>query len=218
MAPKTMRSNEIESYKKKLRLNKKQRSILVGMLLGDGHLGTQNQGKTYRLKVEHSIKQREYVDWLYEQFKDFVRGVPYTKLRRLAGKTFTSYGFTTYSLGLFRFYAQQFYEEQRKVMPKLIKKLLDPLALAIWFMDDGSFKSAHHKTYIIHALGYRKKDLELVKSGLQKNFGIDVRLHRQYDKWRLYITSSSARRFQELVNPYVIPILKYKLGNKMPKE
>ena len=213
-----MRSNEIENRKKKLRLNKKQRSILVGMLLGDGHLETQNQGKTYRLKVEHSTKQREYVDWLYEQFKDFVRGVPYTKLRYLAGKTFTSYGFTTYSLGLFRFYAQQFYEGQRKVMPKLIKKLLNPLALAVWFMDDGSFKSVHHRTYIIHALGYKEEDLELVKNVLQENFGIDAKLHRQYNRWRLYIASSSAKRFQQLVDPYVMPSMKYKLGNKVPKE
>ena len=103
-------------------------------------------------------------------------------------------------------------------MPKLIKKLLDPLALAVWFIDYGSFKSVHHRTYIIHALGYKEEDLALVKNVLQENFGIDAKLHRQYNRWRLYITSSSAKRFQQLVDPYVMPSLKYKLGNKVPKE
>lgn len=213
-----MRSNEIESRKKELRLSRKQRSILVGMLLGDGHLETQNQGKTYRLKVEHSSKQREYVEWLYEQFRDLVPKEPYVKSKELGGKKFTSYGFTTYSLGLFRFYAQQFYQGRHRVIPRIIGRLLDPMALAVWFMDDGSFKSRRHKTYVIHASGYEKRELESVKSVLETKFGIDARVHRQYDAWRLYITSSSARKFKELIDPYVIPKLRYKLGNKMPKE
>lgn len=217
-APNTMRSNEIEKLKEKLRLSKVQRSLLVGMLLGDGHLETQNQGRTYRLKVEHSIKQKKYTRWLYKQFSNLVCTPPQIKKKRMNGKTHLSYFFSTYSLGSFRFYAQQFYVGSKKVIPKLIAKLLDPLALAVWFMDDGSFKSAAHKTYIIHALGYEKKDLERVKEALQKKFGITVELHKQREKWRIYVLSNSAARFRELISPYVIPELKYKLGNEMPKE
>jgi len=60
-----MRLKEIEDYKKNLKLSSLQREIIVGLALGDGHLETLNEGKTYRLKVEHSLKQREYLDWLY---------------------------------------------------------------------------------------------------------------------------------------------------------
>jgi len=210
-----MRSNEIESFKKKLKLNKKQRSILVGLLLGDGHLETSNRSRTYRLKVEHSLKQKEYVNWLYEEFKNLVRTTPQVKMRKRAQD---SYWFSTYSLGAFRFYAQQFYEGGKKRIPKLISKLLDPLALAIWFMDDGSYKSEKHKTYIIHALGYGKKDLELIKDVLQKKFDVEIGLHKQYDRWRIYIYSDSAKKFAELIGSYVIPSLKYKLGNTLPKK
>lgn len=217
-APNTMRSNEIEELKRHLQLTQKQRSLLVGMLLGDGHLETQNQGRTYRLKVEHSVKQKEYVDWLYGQFSDLVRTPPHIKERRLGAKTLDSYFFATYSLGSFRFYARQFYAGRKKLIPKLIGKLLDPLALAVWFMDDGSFKSARHATYIIHALGYEKKDLRRIQEVLQQRFGIAIGLHKQYDKWRIYVMSGSAQKFKELIAPYVIPSLKYKLGNEMPKE
>lgn len=218
MTPKTMRSKDIEEHKKKLSLSSKQRSIIVGKLLGDGHLETMNQGRTYRLKIEHSIKQMEYVDWLYSQFKELVPGEVYTKTRQSNGKNYTSYGFTTYSLGSLRFYGKQFYKDKTRVVPKMINSFLDPLALAVWFMDDGSYKSAKHKTYIIHAVGYTRSELELLSKILQSKFGLDVRVHRQYDKYRLYVASSSAQKFKELIERYIIPSMKYKLGNKLPKE
>ena len=95
-------------------MNQSQRSILVGLLLGDGHLEAVTRDQTYRLKVEHSLKQKEYVDWLYEQWKDSVQREPYTKEKSLQEKKFSCYGFTTRSSGSYRFYAQQFYAGRKK--------------------------------------------------------------------------------------------------------
>ena len=198
--------------KKNLKLNKLQRSILVGLLLGDGHLETVTRDKTYRLKVEHSLKQKEYVDWLYGMFTDFISNEPYTKIKSLNEKQFSSYGFTTCSSEVFRFYAQQFYSERKKIIPKLFTKLIDPLALAIWFMDDGSLKSIHHKTYVIHSIGYTKKELEIVQKILEEKFGIKIKLHKQYDRWRIYFLSETANEFKKLIEPYMISSMKYKLG------
>ena len=41
------------------------KEMLVGKILGDGCLETQNNGATWRLKIEHSFKQKEYVDHQY---------------------------------------------------------------------------------------------------------------------------------------------------------
>jgi hypothetical protein len=193
-------------------MNQFQRSILTGLLLGDGHLETVTRDQTYRLKVEHSLKQKEYVDWLYAQWKDFIKREPYLKEKMLHEKKFSCYGFTTHSSGEFRFYAQQFYKGRKKVIPKLFAKLIDPVALAIWFMDDGSFKSIHHKTYIIHAIGYTKSELEIVQKVLDKKFGIKITLHKQYDRWRIYFLSETADKFKKLIEPYIVPSMKYKLG------
>lgn len=209
-----MNSNETNSYKKKIRLTSRQRSIIVGKLLGDGHLESQDEGRTYRLKIEHSIKQKEYVDWLYEELKNLVGKPPYIKKRG----EFKSYGFFTYSLGSLRFYGHQFYSGNKKIIPKLIHKLINPLVLAIWFMDDGSYKSLDHKTYIIHTLGYSKKDLNLLKEAFKKKFDIDVALHRQSNKWRIYIKSASANLFRSIIYPYIISSMKYKLGEHKPKK
>lgn len=225
---KVMHSKRIEEYKKTLHLNDFQRELIVGKLLGDGHLETADKGKTYRLKIEHSVKQKDYVDWLYEQFKAWTGQAPKGRSRRVRMPQGTyamseSYGFTTYAHSAFRFYAQQFYGTSgKKIIPKLIRKLLIPTALAIWYLDDGSFKSEHHRTFIIHAHGYEKKDLQRVQDALEK-LSVKSSLHRQNRTtgiyWRIYILSESADCFAQMIREIVnsVPSMSYKLGNKLPK-
>ena len=213
-----MNTKEIRELKKTLKLSDVQRSILVGTLLGDGHLETQNNGKTYRLKIEHQIAQRDYLEWICGQFQEWVRSGIRSRIKK---NGYEYVLFDTYSHGAFRFYAQQFYYGRTKVVPKLIDKLLDPMALAIWFMDDGSWKSNRHKTFIIHTLGYSKKDLESVQKVLKRKFGLETSLHAQKEKyWRLYVKSESAKKFKELIEPYTSQIrsMQNKMGNTKPKQ
>ena len=206
---------------KSLKLTKRQKEIIVGLLLGDGHLETQDNGRTYRLKVEHGPSQYEYVLWLFKELENLIRAEHPFEKKAKDGRV--SFGFTTYSLGILRFCGQQFYADGKKQIPSLISKLLTPLSIAVWFMDDGSRKSDRHATYIIHTLGYDKKDLERMCEVLEKRFEIKSTLHRQKGKyWRMYILTSSATRFRSLIEPYIkkeIPSLMYKFGGKqLPKK
>ncbi|MBU2010499.1 hypothetical protein KKG37_03370 [Patescibacteria group bacterium] len=215
-----MNTKEIQNKKEKLKLNKRQRDIVVGLLLGDGHLETQNNGKTYRLKVEHSLEQSDYVDWLYKEFSDWIpKEKPYIKNRE---NGLQSIGFTTYSHSSLRFYGQQFYsEDKKKHIPKLIKKLLSQIGIAVWYMDDGSLKSKRHKTYNIHTLGYSRKDLEILQKALQDKFKLETSLHKQKEKYlRIYIPEKSALKFTKIIKPYVenISSMKHKLVTQMPKK
>ena len=219
-----MHSKKIEAYKKGLKVNKEMKDIIVGTLLGDGMLETQNGGRTYRLKIEHSIEQKEYVDWLYEKLKDFVLTPPKRRLRIEKGKKQWRYGFNTLSVGNFRFFGQQFYGKNgKKRIPKIIKKLLTPRAIAVWFMDDGSIKSRRHRGFVIHTLGFTKKDLKILQKALKEKYGLKTYLHRQnkYQKtrWRLYIPGSQREKFLQLIRPYLLPQFQYKLGpTQLPKQ
>jgi hypothetical protein len=201
-----------------LTLTKRQRELLVGTLLGDGHLETQTRGNTYRLRVEHSEKQKEYLFWLYNEFKEWVPQEPKRKIRS-DGRV--SYEIVTVSHGAFRFYAHQFYVDGKKVIPTLLAKMLTPMGLAVWYMDDGSRKSLRHLTYNIHTLGYTYKDLKRTCEVFQKCFGISASLHRQKStSWRIYIKSENVNTFNSLVYPIMkhIPSMLYKLKTLMPKE
>ena len=192
-------------------MNEKQRSMMVGTLLGDGHLETQNHGRTYRLKIEHSIKQKDYTDWLYRNFKSWVNDVPKEKKKIVKGKTYKNYYFQTRSVGEFRFYGQIFYDESgKKQIPKFIHKLLTPLALAVWFMDDGSAKSKQHKALILNTQCFSKKDLRLLIEALDKRFDVRAKLRPQKEGMQLIIPQPE--KFIELILPYLREEFYYKLG------
>lgn len=216
-----MNTKKIKEAKKNLKLTKFQREVLIGSLLGDGHLETQNNGRTYRLKVEYGEKQKDYALWFWNVFKNWTNmPSPKEKSRKSKlGKVNKSYYFNTYSHGVFRFYAHQFYPKNGdKKIPKIIHKLITPVSLAVWFMDDGSLKSKNHKTYHIAANGRSKSELELARRALRDKFSVESTLHKQYGDWRIYIKTESAKKFEEIVGEYTIPSMKYKLSNKMPKK
>lgn len=206
-----MRSNIIENYKKKLKLSTKQREIIIGKLLGDGHLETQNNGRTYRLKIEHSINQKDYVDWLNQEFKDWVLTPPQNKDCFLGEKKFKKYWFNTISHSSFRFYAQQFYRQGKKVIPKLIHHWLTPLSLSVWFMDDGSIKSKSHKARIINTQAFTKKEVLSLIKALENKFGLKANLRKQKEGFQIMILSESADQFAELIRKFIHPSMLYKL-------
>jgi len=206
-----MRTKAIENYKKELKLTQRQRQIIVGKLLGDGHLESQNNERTYRLKVEHSLKQKEYVDWFYQEFKDWILSKPKKKEQIVKGKLYHKYWVNTLSCGSFRFYAQQFYKDKKKVVPKLIHRWLTPLSLAVWFMDDGSIKSKNHRARIINTQGFEKREiLRLIKT-LNDKFGLQCKLRKQKEGYQIMILAESADEFAKIIKSHLHSSMKYKI-------
>lgn len=110
-------------------LTEEQQSILIGVLLGDGAM----RKKTHALlEINHSYKQKEYVDWLYQKFIHYVDTEP--KMRKSNGKRI-AYRFTTKSLPILTTFYDSFFQERRKIIPDNLT--LSPLTLAVWYMDDG---------------------------------------------------------------------------------
>ena len=215
-SPKLMRSNTIEAYKKGLKFSDFQKEVLIGILLGDGHLETQNGGRTYRLKIGHSYLQKDYVDWQYEVFKDWTLTPPKEKEQTVLGIKYRQYYFSTISHGAFRFYAQQFYRNKKKILPGLIKKWLSPLTVAVWIMDDGSLKSNHHRALILNTQSFSKSELMKLIEVLKEKFGIETALRKQSRKqielYQLITRKGSAEKLVKIIAPYMVPSMKYKLG------
>ncbi len=206
-----MHSREIENYKKKLKLNKIQKEVLVGILMGDATLETQNSGRTYRLKVEQSEKHKAYLNHLYEIFREWVLSEPHRRIVERNGRKSVNYAFSTVSHGAFRFYAQQFYANGKKRVPVVIKKLLTDRSLAYWYMDDGSLKSAQSHGVIFNTQGFSKNDVERLISTLQEKFNLNCWLRKQREGYQIFVSGKSFERFYEIVSPYILPDMKYKL-------
>lgn len=120
--------------------------------------------------MNHTIKQKDYVDWKYEQLKEFVLTVP--KARKGNGSRI-AYRFTTQSLPQFTELYNQFYVNNRKIIQQDLQ--INPLALAVWFMDDGS-KS--RSSYYLNTQQFIMDDQIKLLAMLKNQFGLDANLNK----------------------------------------
>lgn len=192
-------------------LSKKQQAILVGLMLGDGHL--ELKYRYPRLRIDHSLKQKEYVDWLYSQFKDFCSEKPHQldRVDRRNGKTYYHYLFSTKISSALMKYRKLFYSVGGKIIPKSLFFLLkDKLSLAVWYMDDGFKRSDCNSLYLCTS-GFTLEEQKFLQEILQKRYGFETKIHFAGKNARIYFPVRSAKRFCDLIKPFVLPMFDYKL-------
>jgi hypothetical protein len=205
-----VRSRAIEAYKTTLRLSDVQRETLVGILLGDACLETQNAGRSYRLKIEQGIAHADYVQHLYLVLREWVLSPPRPKQGQTRDVTTLNFAFQTVSHTELSFYGELFYRDRRKLVPEEIGDLLTVRGLAYWFMDDGSMKSSESKGVLFNTHAFSSDDVDRLIEVLER-FGLLARTRQQSDGIQIYVSGASYERFVELVNPYVIEAMRYKV-------
>ncbi len=181
-------------------LTEEQKDILLGVLLGDGAMRKKTQAL---LEINHSIKQKEYVDWLYQKFKNYVGTEP--KIRKSNGNRI-AYRFTTKSLPQFTQYYDFFFTQKRKHVP--FSLIIKPLTLAIWYMDDGSRCDTD---IYLNSQQFSQVEQEFLVNLLNQQYEIKSSLNRDKKYWRIRIKKESVMTFMNLISPYIIPTMRYKL-------
>ena len=107
-----------------------------------------------------------------------------------------------------------FIEDVKKIVPKNIPELISPLALAVWFMDDGNVLRWRKSVtgYHINSQSFSQEENELLVKTLKAKFGIVSSLQHNHGKFRIYIRAESKLNFQDLVRNFMLPSMMYKLG------
>ena len=195
-------------------------SIIIGSLLGDGHLEKRKRGIGTRIKFEQSNKNVEYLMWFHSYFS--TRGYcninkPELKKRiRKNGEIYFHYSINTFTFFSFNWIHDMFYMcsegKYVKIIPHNIEQYLTPLALAIWFMDDGSKLKKGAK---IATNCFTYKELSQLCEILKNKFNLTVTIHSggKNKGYTLYISSQSMTTFSNIVKPFMLPTLYYKLGD-----
>ena len=185
-------------------LNQVQKDIIIGTLLGDGYLRMIEGRKNAFLEINHSYSEKHYVDWKYNHLKSLVKSGP--KLRKGNGKRLAYRFFTRQNPELTRF-LEEFYKNKTKIVPNCLK--LNPLVLAVWFMDDG------HKSYKTYYLNSQQFDIESQKLliRLLKELNIESALNKDKQYFRIRIKQLSVERFKKLIEKFIIPEMTHKLGD-----
>lgn len=127
---------EIDCVEKEL--TEIQKNVLIGSLLGDGHLELVNHGKNACLKIGRTLADKEYLLWQGSIFNNFLtpRGIKdgsvYDKRTQ---KTYFHTRLSTICHPIFTEFHKKWYINKRKIVPLDI--VLNPMILAVWLADDG---------------------------------------------------------------------------------
>jgi len=185
---------------RELEFSSEQWSLVLGSLLGDAHLVRTTRG--YAFRVNHGVKQKDYVDWKYEKLKDFVNSPP-----RFAERC---YYFRTVTHDAFSNLRTLFYPRGKKEVPEeLIASEINPLLLAVWVMDDGSKDGRQLR---INSQSFTEEENQFLAQILRAKLGIEATLNRDKKQFRLRIAQSSMPKLIEAVRPYIIPGMLYKFS------
>lgn len=180
-------------------LTEEQESLILGCLLGDGYLSCKTNAY---LKIGHSIKQKEYVDWKYSYLSSFVIQPPTVYLGN-AGRV--GYRFWTRSLPVFTSFFKKFYLHKKKVIPKLS---LTPLSLAVWFMDDGA---QNRKSVYLNTQQFTVDEQRYLLHVLKEQFGLEGNLNKDKQYWRIRLYQASAQELKSIIQPLMPSFMHYKL-------
>jgi recombination protein RecA len=199
------------------RLSDQQWQLVLGGLIGDAHLAP-NLGDRHgvRFRMGRDEKQVEYLAWKASLFGN----IGQSRTVDAEGAVFVALS-PLCELGELRDVV--YWGDGKKHLTDEYLKSLSPLALAIWFMDDGSFtersKGLQQPTaggsgrveFCVEAMSEASR-LRLA-AYLRDVHGVDGRLSIRgaAKKAVLTMTTAGSSRFLELVAPYVHPSMDYKL-------
>ena len=184
-------------------LTKLERSIIIGSILGDGYMRIIPGRSDAFLEINHSVKAKDYVDYKFNKLKRICESAP--KERATNEDRHAYRFFTKQHKDLTTLYGL-FYKNKRKIIPKNLE--LDPMSIAIWYMDDGS-KSRDSDVYL-NTQQFSLLDQKKLLNCLRK-FGINARLNKDKKYYRIRILKESIQNFMDIVAPYMAPSMKYKL-------
>ena len=184
-------------------LTQLQKSLIKGSILGDGYVRIVPGRKNAFLEINHSYRAKEYVDWKYAVLKSIAGSQP--KARNGNGKRI-AYRFYTKQHPEITLLFRGFYPRRKKIIPHDLR--LDPMTLAVWYMDDGS-KCRASDVYL-NTQQFDEEDQARLIQSLQK-IGIESRMNKDKIYQRLRILKSSIPRFIGLIRPYIISSMRYKI-------
>jgi recombination protein RecA len=199
------------------RLSDQQMQLILGSLMGDGNLSPNTRGRSgTRFRMGHGAKQAAYLDWKVS----LLGNIECSRTSNAKGAVFAD---LTPLPELAEIHEAVYFGDGKKHLCWDYLKELTPLALAVWYMDDGCFtvrsKGVQERTQ--GGSGRIEICVEAMSPGSQERLaqylrdthGLNVKLRSSGARRVavLQFTTAASEKFQKLVAPFIHPSMEYKL-------
>lgn len=196
------------SENKPIELSDFQKQVLLGTMLGDSSFKMGKDSKNPAISCTHCVRQKEYCELKAKIFENLGSNCVYRQRKtpdKRTGKITGGYTMFVPANPTLKNWYYSFYKNKIKVIPFNLFNYFTEVSLAFMFMDDG-FKT--QCSYSIATNCFTIEELNKFRIFLLEKFSLETSIHKDN---RLYILAKSAKRFTELISPYICDCMKYKL-------
>jgi len=189
-----------------------QKSVIVGLILSDGHLGFANKHNySARLGFSQSLAHSPYLFYVFSLLTHYCNNYPALSksIRRVGSSPTYSLYFHSRSLPCFTELYSMFYVNKVKIIPHNIYDLLTPVALAHLIMGDGSSQGSG---LVICTDSFSVQDVVRLMNVLIIRYRLDCTFRDSGGFNRIYIRGCSMSLLRSIVITYFHPSMYYKLG------
>ena len=197
-------------------------SLIIGSTLGDSHLEKRINGKGTRIIFEQCGRNVEYLMHFFKILRNggYCNPNPPALKKRIGrfNNVLFYYRINSYTFNSFNWLHDLFYEQKNGKLLKTINPALihyiSPMALAFWFMDDGSKCKS---SYRIATCNFTKKDCESLSNMINSKFGLSTTvqvcrtLYSNQKYYQIYIPKKDVAQFNSIIEPFMVQSMKYKL-------
>lgn len=192
---------------KAIELTNRQKSIIIGSLLGDSSLRKTNINPIFT--CEHGIKQLEYCKWKAKELESLGAKFSISKRKTIDKRTGLYYESAICRLPanpeLLPIYNSLYIDERKTITSEYLKDF-DELSLAVMFMDDGSFNG---KSISIATNCFTEEELILLLEFFKTKFNLTFHINSNNS---IYLLKKDFEHFKDIVLPYMRQELLYKLS------
>ncbi len=203
-------------------------SIIICGMLGDwwSHLISGKNGPSVRFQLEQSVSNSTYIHNLAIHLHKLGYSASFVpklvkksevKLNKENIDNRFNYRLTLFTFTSFIWIHNGFYKNVNgfniKIVPNWISEYITPLGLAHWIMKDGSRQKGQGVMIATNSFTY--KECLFLANILNKNFGLKTSVIKTdfVNQWRISIWKESMPILIELIIPYFVPEMMYKLYN-----
>lgn len=199
-----------------MKTSKEIRNLVIAMLFGDGTLNARGY-----LSMRHCIAQKDYIDW---KRKLLVSGISMTDCYYVSNNGYGAYEVRSRVYKFMKHYRKVIYGSGRKnITDRRILNKLTPLGLSIWYMDDGGLSQKKNKDGEVVAnelmlnTHLSREDNQKIIDYFNEVWSIKFTQVKNRGLYRLRCGTAEARKFIEIVKPYVsqVPSMAHKMKLKV---
>lgn len=202
---------------------KLKKSILIALVLGDGHIYIHtnkrypNAKPSYGISFNHSAKQKEYLEYKVNLLHKALGG------KKPLVTLFNNNGYpgvrASKAHKWFRYLRKVIYLNGAKTFRRALLNYLTPEGLAIWYMDDGNLSlkkrngKIHSRELFLNTHLTREHN-QIIIDYFREVWDVTFTQVKNRGWYRLRCGTHQAKKFIEIIKQHIIPSMFYKIDMK----